>query len=390
MRKPPLPRLVVCLSLTLGWFATGCDSGSSGNQGAGGKTGTAGTTGTAGATATGGTTGTAGTTGSTGTGGTTATGGSTETPATGGVTGTGGSTGTVGGSGGMSGATGTAGTTATGGATGTAGAMGTAGASGGVKSDGCNMEPGQALMSFVKYTIMVGTAPRDYYVRLPANYDKAHTYPTVFVGPGCGGNGASTIPIEKASGETAIVIGLQQSAKVTGRDCFMTESAMSPEIPYFDATVAAVEAKFCIDKSHLYMEGFSSGSWLANLLGCARGNILKAQGNASGCTPPIPTCTGPIPYMAVHDSGDGNNSYMCGTQNRDRILKLNGCAMTNKPYEPGPMVVAPAGKTISCVQYDCPAKYPAVFCTTTGLGHNDGSITGASTYGFWKFWSALP
>ena len=78
----------------------------------------------------------------------------------------------------------------------------------------------------------------------------------------------------KDGGENAIIIGLQQSAKVTGRDCFMTESATSPEIPYFEATLMAVEAKFCVDKSHLFMEGFSSGSWLTNLIGCAHGNLL--------------------------------------------------------------------------------------------------------------------
>jgi hypothetical protein len=31
-----------------------------------------------------------------------------------------------------------------------------------------------------------------------------------------------------------------------------------------------------------------------------------------------------------------------------------------------------------------------VWCTTTGLGHNDQQCTGLSTFGFWNFWMALP
>jgi poly(3-hydroxybutyrate) depolymerase len=251
----------------------------------------------------------------------------------------------------------------------------------GARSAGCGMTTTQTLGDYVKFTESVPGVPaawmsRNYYVRLPAGYDPTRAYQTVFVGPGCGSTGQNHgIAIYEATGETIIVVAL--------------ESAMSPEVPYFDETLAAVKASFCVDTGHVYAEGFSSGSWLTNLLGCARGNELKGQGNASGCTPPLPTCTGPIAYMEAHDTSDPENSYSCGTANRDRMVALNGCSSTTTPYDPGPGVAPPAGKTISCVQYDG-CRQPVVFCTTTGLGHTSQEETHLSTNGFWNFWTSLP
>jgi hypothetical protein len=82
---------------------------------------------------------------------------------------------------------------------------------------------------------------------------------------------------------------------------------------------------------------------------------------------------------------DGNNSFACGMQNRDRILKLNGCTTDTMPYDPG------TGKPNNCVIYkNCTGMQPVVWCPTTGQGHSDQVATGLSTFGFWKFWSSLP
>ena len=311
--------------------------------------------------------------------------------------GSGGSVATAAGSGGMSGAA--AGSSA-GGASG-AGSAGSAGAAGGsstaVRSTGCGMLPTQALATYTKFSeTITGVdpkwAPRNYFVRLPDTYDPMRAYPTVFVGPGCGGTGDQGIPIFNASKSDAIVIGLDPDPAGEGRQCFNSESYPDPEEPYFNATLKEVEAKYCVDKSKLFVEGFSSGSWLANLIGCVDGDVIRGQGNASGCMQGAhPTCKGPIAYMAAHDTGDPNNSYQCGKDNRDRIVKLNGCSDQTMPYDPGPDIVVKPPATVSCVQYvGCKPGYPVVWCTTTNLGHNDQVGTGLSTFGFWKFWMSLP
>src|SRR5207302_297176 len=104
--------------------------------------------------------------------------------------------------------------------------------------------------------------------------------------PGCGGTGNSTIPIQNATGSEAIVVGLDYNAAATGRSCFMTESFPDPEVNYIEETAANVGNAFCVDKSRLFIEGFSSGSWISYLLGCVDGGplggLFKGQGNASG------------------------------------------------------------------------------------------------------------
>jgi poly(3-hydroxybutyrate) depolymerase len=315
--------------------------------------------------------------------------------------GAGGGPATAGAAGGGVAGSSTAGGTSNGGAAGAAqagaGQAGAGGASTALNSTGCGTLPTQSLAMYAKFPETVAGVPsawtnRDYFVWLPNNYDPTRAYPTVFVGPGCGGTGDQGIPIMKASQTDAIVVGLDPDPAGEGRQCFNSESYPDPEEPYFNETLKEVEANYCVDKSKLFIEGFSSGSWLANLVGCVDGGVIRGQGNASGCMQGAhPTCKGPIAYIAGHDMNDGSNSYQCGEDNRDRIVKLNGCSTETEPYDPGPDVKAPAGATISCVQYkDCMPGYPVVWCTTTGLGHNDQTTTGLSTFGFWKFWMALP
>jgi hypothetical protein len=372
---------------TAGKAGSGGMAGSSGNSGTSGTNGVAGNQGVSGSSAGGGggAGGAAGAAGGAGTG----------APGTGGTGGAGGAAAGAGGAG-------------TGGATGGASGGAGGGLAGAVPSDGCGKDPGQALATYVKYMEMVtgvsaNAAPRNYYVWLPNGYDPHRAYPTVFVGPGCGSDGAHGIQIQTASGDNAIVIGLDPSTMVDPehRQCFDSQTyPNNPEIPYVEQTVAKVEAAFCVDKSRLFIEGFSSGSWLSYLMGCVdggSGGLFKAQGNASGedqgwnggtMTDSF-KCKGPTPWMGGHNNPDPNNGYPGG---RDHEIKMNGCTMppAMMPFDPGPMVKPPkTGVTISCVKY-MGCQVPTIFCTTTGLGHDPQESTGISTYGFWSFWMSLP
>ena len=254
-------------------------------------------------------------------------------------------------------------------------------------SAGCGLSPTQALAQYVEHDEMVSNvAPaylptymsRVYYVRLPQTYDPSRAYPTVFLGPGCGESGQSPIPLQNASKDDAILIGLNGI-----ENCFNKDAADTPELPYFDATVAAVEAAFCVDTSRLFVAGFSSGGWLTSYLGCARGNILRGQASVAGGLPPVPACTGPIAAMYVSDSDDTKNPTSDVMQGLTRVLAANGCGTDTEPYDIG--VPSP------CVQYQgCMPGYPVVWCLTSGLGHDDQSSTGVSTTGFWHFWTSLP
>jgi poly(3-hydroxybutyrate) depolymerase len=262
----------------------------------------------------------------------------------------------------------------------------TGGDAGALRSAGCGLAPSTTLGQFVKQTETVTVAPayaatytnRFYWVRVPAGYDPHHAYPTILVGPGCGESGQTPIPIQMATGDDAIVVGLN------GVDnCFNKDAADTPELAYFDATLAAVEASACVDTSHVYMMGFSSGSWLTSYLGCVRGNVLRAQGSIAGGLPPIPpTCTGPIPAIYVSDTDDTKNPPDTVMMALSRVLATNGCGAETEPYDLG--VPSP------CVQYKgCMPGYPVVWCLTSGVGHNDQSSAKISTVGFWHFWRSL-
>jgi polyhydroxybutyrate depolymerase len=361
-----------------GWFSLGaCSSDATPDA-----TGVAGTTTVAGAGA------------AAGTAGTPAAAGANSAAGTAGLPATGGSASAGAGGAAAAGAAGSAGTTGSGGVQGNVGAM---------PSEGCGMPASQALMSYVKYSetvtgVTAKQAPRNYFVWLPEGYNPARAYPLVFIGPGCGSNGTQGIPIQTASGKDAIVVGLDPSTDVDpeGRQCFDSQSFPDPEVPYFDQTLKAVESKFCVDKSRLFIEGFSSGSWMANLIGCVDAGTIRGQGNASGCMQGLPTgtCTKPVAYFEAHNDPDPNNSYDCGKQNRDEKVKRNGCTNETMPFTPVGLKMPP-GATIDCVQYvGCMKGYPVVFCTTKGLNpqHNpqDDSSTALTTAAMWSFWTTLP
>lgn len=252
---------------------------------------------------------------------------------------------------------------------------------GSIPSMGCGTAATDTPETFVQHDMTVDGHARSYFVRLPPEYDPMRAYPLMFIGPGCGGSGDNAIPVQDETGADAIVVGMNISAEVTGRDCFMTESPESPELLYFDAMWAEVSQGYCVDTARVFYGGFSSGAWLSHLLGCARSNILRAQGNVAGGPAPIPECAGPIAAIMIHDENDGSNGIGGGEAARARILEQNGCTGTETmPYDAAyPM----------CQRYTgCPAEYPVVWCQTSGVGHDPQNDLSAPL--FWKFLMELP
>jgi polyhydroxybutyrate depolymerase len=253
----------------------------------------------------------------------------------------------------------------------------TDGSTAALPTTGCGKPVGQTTAMYVAKNIMVGTRARSYRIFVPAGYDPMHPYPTVFLGHGCGGNGGTPFPFEAASKDKAIVIALKSVGS-----CFDDQSPTSFDFPYFDQVLAEVSANLCVDKARVFMAGFSSGSWLTNLLGCGRAGVIRGQGNATGGLPAIPACTGPIAGMLAHDTTDDQNSFAGGQRARDRLLMVNGCSTQTLPYDFDGDPATPS----TCVIYQgCKPGYPVVWCPTTGKGHS--SQVPITTVGLWRFFS---
>ncbi|HVR63469.1 MAG TPA: hypothetical protein VMU50_16325 [Polyangia bacterium] len=190
-----------------------------------------------------------------------------------------------------------------------------------------------------------------------AGYDPAMPNRLIFTLHGCGGYGAvMTLP------------GLAPNIHVQwqGQDggCYEDQTRDSPEYPVFDALLQFMETNFCIDKNRVFATGFSSGSWMADMLGCRRADVVKAHGQGAGGLPMslrfAADCRGPEAALWEHGTADNQNHIHGSRMDRDRLMKTNQCDATSHPY-PG---FAP------CVLYDnCLPGFPLAYCEIPGLGH---------------------
>jgi poly(3-hydroxybutyrate) depolymerase len=239
---------------------------------------------------------------------------------------------------------------------------------------------------------------RSYYVRLPADYDPNQAYPLSIGGGGCGntdgtsgsGGGLAALPQGQ---KLAIQVGLNYVYPQNAGACFADDFANTPDLPYFDAVLAQLEADYCVDRGKVFVDGFSSGAWETYMLGCARAGVVRAIGTAAGgLRMTRPACTAfPIAAILVAGLNDtenpigplappGKNDSLGSAPARDDILARNGCTGTaTEPWDPA----YPA-----CVKYTgCPAAYPVVWCAIDAGHGNGGEI---SAKGFWQLWSSLP
>jgi poly(3-hydroxybutyrate) depolymerase len=268
---------------------------------------------------------------------------------------------------------------------------------------GCSKAPpaGDSATAWVKHDIMV-TEPlsqaaimadpamggtydwthRNYFMRLPKNYDPTKPYRLEIGGSGCGGS--DTVGSEggyaiQDQGETnAIQVALSYLASASGGACFADNFVDPPDLEYFDAVLADLESKFCIDKANVYMHGYSSGAWETYMLGCARAGIIRGIFTSQGGERlKRPACTGPVAAL-LSAGADASNDNPIGPLDpnsataksldslgsavaRDDILMRNGCTST--------MTKTWSGSAL-CQQYvDCPAAYPVIWCAING-GHD--------------------
>jgi poly(3-hydroxybutyrate) depolymerase len=238
---------------------------------------------------------------------------------------------------------------------------------------------------------------RNYYLRLPAGYDPSRTYPVVIGGPGCGGtsdsSGQSVSRVVPAG--QAIEVGLSYVVSAAATSCFADHFTNSPDVPYFDAVLADLQGKYCVDTGKVFVHGFSTGATMSLVMGHSRSSVVRAVGTAAGQERKIrPPGNGPFAAMLVAGINDTSNpigpvpepgatmgdNYGL-TVARDEILAGNGCVgSATTPWD---------ASYPSCVKYTgCPASYPVVWCATDD-GHGVSSNP-AYTSGLWKFWNTLP
>jgi hypothetical protein len=216
---------------------------------------------------------------------------------------------------------------------------------------------------------------RQYFVRLPQNYDNTKAYPVVLQGPGCGSNGDQVYGLGDIA-EEVIKVGFSPPDSGTNchqccQGCFDDkEGDDSIEFPFFEGVWDLLATELCFDQNRVFMNGNSSGAWWSNELGCVYSGHptypIRAIGVNTGGLPTDPTqrptcAQTPMAGMWIHGIEDPENPWDGNLEAIKRAMAVNGCpggdfaGATKQPYA--------VGDNMECVQImGCPELYPLVAC----------------------------
>jgi poly(3-hydroxybutyrate) depolymerase len=277
-----------------------------------------------------------------------------------------------------------------------------------IKSRGCGMAPPTNVEPtvYAKFEVDVTGATlsdfmhpahkRAYYVWIPEDYDLNKPYRLIHIMYGCGDRYAGATATYKLFNEDpqAIYVGLNMppdGVADSEGSCYNDDGGVdATEWEFFDLVNQQLENDFCFDKNRVFVAGYSSGSWVAQMFGCYFSGFdpnrkfgkelsLRGQMTVTGGLPDVPMCSPkPVSALWIHDQGDTANQISGSLTNLDRVLALNQCVgKDTMPWGAGVL------STI-CKQYTgCSSDFPVVFCTTTGRAHdsqNDNTLPAFSQF----------
>jgi polyhydroxybutyrate depolymerase len=121
----------------------------------------------------------------------------------------------------------------------------------------------------------------------------------------------------------------------------------------------ALEA--CIDRSKVFVTGFSMGGYFSHNLACRSPDLVRATAPHSGGAENDYLCQKPRPVMILHGTGDPLISYDCAVQARDKWVQVNGCSTEVDTEE--------VSGGLCERNRDCPPGAQVEMCSFEGMGH---------------------
>ena len=250
---------------------------------------------------------------------------------------------------------------------------GTVGAPSSVGTGGCG-QVGVPTGMQSKTTKVAGKSRR-YQLFVPTAYDGSRPTRLVFVFHGLGGDGdqiRSYFGFEAdAAGQALFVYpdGLAQ-AQAGGATAWALD-----DVAFFDAMVSEISASHCVDSARIFAAGHSYGAYMSNLIGCERGDVVRAIAPVSGGII-AGKCKGGVAAWLAHGSNDLTVDQSEGVAARDHWIAANGCSATSKPTSPSP-----------CVTYDgCSTDHPVTWCSFAGGHYPLPTFTKRAIWDFFKAW----
>ncbi len=271
------------------------------------------------------------------------------------------------------GAIGSGGTTS-GGSSGSGGASNSSGGSAGASaSPGCNAGTAPSEGS---YTVDVDGQSRSYYL-VPSQV--TDPVPLVISFHGYGSNGQAdvgTFQLPTLSGGEAVLAypdGVVQEWVGQGAVGWDTRGNDTPDIAFAAALIDQLEEEHCIDRTRIFVIGFSWGGWMSGQVACALGDRIRAFSTVAGGAPQG-SCQGAVPGIVIHGEADMAEPFSSGEAARDSWSGTNGCSSSET-----------ATAVDGCVaRDDCEA--PLFWCTHPG-GHE---LPGPFQNATWDFLMGAP
>lgn len=251
----------------------------------------------------------------------------------------------------------------------------------------------------VRHTLTIAGKEREYYVWLPEGYDGSRSYRLLLAWHGTTGTGWKLCrrddyrALRGLSAGTMIVVA--PTALGTAEDPADTvwRDIDGEDVAFARAILDWMQTGYRIDQERVFSMGLSYGGVMANMVGCALGEQVRAIVSIGGTAPEgahaptVDPCLGQeVAAWVAHGLADTVVPFDVGVRTRDYWLAVNGCAASTLPLPIVGSLPEDEGYAASCVTYEgCAAEYPVHWCEHSG-GH---SIEAWMPGQIWEFLSQL-
>lgn len=251
-------------------------------------------------------------------------------------------------------------------------------------SKGCTVAP-VGVGAVTTKSIAAAGKDRTYHLSVPADLVAKKAVPLVFVHHGAGDTSPENMRdwFAVESHMPGAIYAYPQALPRTrsdgsGGDVPRWDLTGNEDLAFFDAMLGAVSDAYCVDRSRVFVTGFSSGGNFSQQLACLRQKDVKAMAVVAGPGPFVPKCDGPVPVWMTHDVNDDTLPIADARSSRDFWAAENGCGKTWAHV---------SGRPECQRNTSCPTTAGLVYCETTGVGHDVPPFAVAS---IGAFFAALP
>ncbi len=238
-------------------------------------------------------------------------------------------------------------------------------------SPGCGTTPKliTTASTTTPLTLTVNSKSRNFFVRLPENYNSTHPYRFIFTLHALGGTASAVIA---GTGGYVPYYGLPALINDTVGAIYVAPNGLNngwgnqggEDVAFLKQVITTVEADLCVDQDLRFSTGFSYGAAMSYSLACSLGKEIRAVAVLSG-NPQISGCAGgteAVAYYGQHGTSDNVLPISGGREMRDRFLKNNGCGAMTEAAEP----TKGGGGKSKTVYTGCTAGKPVVWVTFDG------------------------